>query len=230
VGTSSTVILAAYDGDALLDWSWVQDHTTEIWQAVREHMELVGWSLLWGVVLAVPLAVLAHRHRFFRGPALSVVGILYTIPSLAAFALLLPYTGLDQSTAIIPLTTYTLLILVRNVLAGLDGIEPDVREAAVGMGYSSFGTLTRVELPLAVPAILAGVRIAAVTLIGLVPVAAIVGQGGLGTFMLDGLNRAFQTPLTVGIVLVLLLAVGVDFLLVLLQRLVAPWDRAGRRG
>jgi osmoprotectant transport system permease protein len=219
------VIVAAYDGDSIVDWSWVQDHTTDIWQRVQEHMQLVGWSLLWGLVLALPLAVLAHRVRFFRGPALSAVGILYTIPSLAAFALLLPYTGLAQSTAIIPLTTYTLLILVRNILAGLDGIDPDVREAALAMGYSSPRLLTRVELPLAVPAIIAGVRIAAVTLIGLVPVAALVGQGGLGTFMLDGLNRAFQTPLTVGIVLVVVIAVLVDLLLVLLQRAVAPWDR-----
>jgi osmoprotectant transport system permease protein len=157
------------------------------------------------------------------------MGILYTIPSLAAFALLLPYTGLAQSTAIIPLTAYTLLILVRNILAGLDGVPPEVREAAAGMGYSSARQLTRIELPLAVPAVIAGVRIAAVTLIGLVPVAALVGQGGLGTFMLDGLNRAFQTPLTVGIVLVLLLAAAIDLGLVLLGRVVAPWERKQAR-
>jgi osmoprotectant transport system permease protein len=223
------VLVGAYDGGTLVDWSWVSDHTTDIWQRVEEHLQLVGWSLLWGLVLALPLAVLAHRYRALRGPALSVAGILYTIPSLAAFTLLVPYTGLAQSTVIIPLTAYTLLILVRNVLAGLDGVADDVLDAAQGMGYSPGRRLLAVELPLAVPAILAGVRIAAVTLIGLVPIAAVVGQGGLGTFMLDGFNRDFQTPLTVATVLVILIAVIVDALLLLVQRLVAPWDRKRAR-
>lgn len=219
------MVLGAYDGGTLVDWSWVNDHTTEIWQRVVEHMTLVGWSLLWGLLLALPLALGAHRVRGFRGPTLVVAGILYTIPSIAAFTLLVPYTGLDKSTAIIPLTTYTLLILVRNILAGLDGVPDDVLEAAHGMGYSSSRQLLSVELPLSVPAIMAGLRIAAVTLIGLVPIAAIVGQGGLGTFMLDGFNRDFQTPLTVGTVLVVVIAVVVDALLLLVQRLVTPWDR-----
>lgn len=225
----TTVVLGAYDGGTLVDWSWVNDHTTEIWQRVQEHLELVGWSLFWGLVLALPLAVLAHRYRALRGPALSVTGILYTIPSLAAFALLLPYTGLAQTTVVVPLTTYTLLILVRNVLAGLDGVPAEVLDAAQGMGYSAPRRLIGVELPLAVPAIMAGLRIAAVTLIGLVPVAALVGQGGLGTFMLDGFNRDFQTPLTVGTVLVIVIAIAVDALLLLVQRAVTPWERRKAR-
>jgi len=223
------VVLAAYDGGTLIDWSWVGDHQSEIRQRIVEHLTLVGWSLLWGLVLALPLAVLAHRYRHLRGPALSVTGILYTIPSLAAFSLLLPYTGLSQNTAIIPLTAYTLLILVRNVLAGLDGVPGDVLDAAEGMGYSPRRRLLAVELPLAVPSIMAGLRIAAVTLIGLVPIAALVGQGGLGTFMLDGFNRDFQTPLTVGTVLVVIIAVLVDALLLLAQRLVTPWNRRTAR-
>jgi osmoprotectant transport system permease protein len=223
------VVIAAYDGGTLIDWSWVDDHTAEIWQRVREHLELVGWSLLWGLVLALPIALLVHRYRHLRGPALSVTGILYTIPSLAAFALLLPYTGLSQYTAIIPLTTYTLLILLRNILAGLDAVPGDVLEAAEGMGYSGTRRLFAVELPLSVPAIMAGLRIAAVTLIGLVPIAALVGQGGLGTFMIDGFNRDFQTPLTVGTVLVVIIAVVVDALLLLVQRLVTPWNRRTAR-
>ncbi len=174
------MVLGAYDGGTLIDWSWVDDHTAEIRQRVIEHLQLVGWSLLWGLVLALPLALLAHRFHWLRGPALSVTGILYTIPSIAAFSLLLPYTGLAQTTAIIPLTAYTLLILVRNVLAGLDAVPGDVLEAAQGMGYSDSRRLFAVELPLAVPSIMAGLRIAAVTLIGLVPIAALVGQGGLG--------------------------------------------------
>ena len=223
------MVLGAYDGGTLLDWPWVSDHTTEIRQRVVEHLTLVGWSLLLGLVLSLPLALLAHRYRHLRGPTLSVTGILYTIPSLAAFSLLLPYTGLSQSTAIIPLTLYTLLILVRNVLAGLDGVSGEVLEAAEGMGYSPRRRLFAVELPLAVPSIMAGLRIAAVTLIGLVPIAALVGQGGLGTFMLDGFNRDFQTPLTVGTVLVVLIAVSVDALLLLVQRLVTPWNRRSAR-
>jgi osmoprotectant transport system permease protein len=219
------VVLGAYNGGTLIDWSWVDDHTAEIRQRVIEHLQLVGWSLLWGLVLAIPLAILAHRFHWLRGPALSVTGILYTIPSIAAFSLLLPYTGLAQTTAIIPLTAYTLLILVRNVLAGLDAVSGDVLEAAEGMGYSDTRRLFSVELPLAVPSIMAGLRIAAVTLIGLVPVAALVGQGGLGTFMLDGFDRDFQTPLTVGTVLVVIIAVTVDALLLLVQRLVTPWNR-----
>jgi osmoprotectant transport system permease protein len=223
------VVLGAYDGDTLIDWSWVSDHTTEIQQRVIEHLTLVGWSLLWGLVLALPLALAAHRYRHLRGPALSVTGILYTIPSIAAFSLLLPYTGLSQNTAIIPLTAYTLLILVRNVLAGLDAVPSDVLEAAQGMGYSSRRRLFAVELPLAVPSIMAGLRIAAVTLIGLVPIAALVGQGGLGTFMLDGFNRDFETPLTVGTVLVVIIAVCVDALLLVAQKLVTPWNRKTAR-
>lgn len=219
------MVLGAYDGGTLVDWPWVNDHTSEIWQRVMEHLTLVGWSLFLGLLLSLPLALLAHRYRGLRGPTLSVTGILYTIPSLAAFSLLLPYTGLSQSTAIIPLTLYTLLILVRNVLAGLDGVSGEVLEAAQGMGYSPRRRLFAVELPLAVPSIMAGLRIAAVTLIGLVPIAALVGQGGLGTFMLDGFNRDFQTPLTVGTVLVLVIAITVDALLLLVQRLVTPWNR-----
>ncbi len=219
------MVLGAYNGDTLIDWSWVNDHTAEIRQRVIEHLSLVGWSLLWGLVLALPLALLAHRYHWLRGPALSVTGILYTIPSIAAFSLLLPYTGLAQTTVIIPLTAYSLLILVRNVLAGLDAVPGDVLEAAEGMGYSQRRRLFAVELPLAVPSIMAGLRIAAVTLIGLVPIAALVGQGGLGTFMLDGFDRDFQTPLTVGTVLVVIIAVAVDALLLLVQRLVTPWNR-----
>ena len=223
------MVLGAYNGDTLVDWSWVSDHTGEIRQRIVEHLQLVGWSLLWGLVLALPIALLVHRFRGFRGAALGVTGILYTIPSLAAFALLLPYTGLSQYTAIIPLTTYTLLILLRNVLAGLDAVPGDVLEAAEGMGYSGSRRLFAVELPLAVPSIIAGLRIAAVTLIGLVPVAALVGQGGLGTFMIDGFNRDFQTPLTVGTVLVVIIAILADALLLLLQRLVTPWNRRTAR-
>lgn len=218
-------VSAAYDGSALLDWSWVTDHTHEIWIRTQEHLVLTAWSVLLGVLIAVPLALLAQRRRRLLGPVLGGAGVLYTIPSLAAFALLLPFTGLDRSTAIIPLTTYTLLILIRNVVTGLDSVPADVKEAARGMGYPPWRQLAAVELPLALPAAIAGVRIATVTTIGMVPVAALVGQGGLGALMLDGFDRDFQTPLTVGIVLTVVLAVAADALLLGAQRLAMPWSR-----
>jgi len=218
-------VSAAYDGSTLLDWSWVTDHTHDIWIRTQEHLVLTGWSILLGVLIAVPLAVLAQRRRRLLGPLLVGTGVLYTIPSLAAFALLLPFTGLSRSTAIIPLTTYTLLILVRNVVTGLDGVPADVKEAATGMGYRPWRRLVAVELPLALPAAIAGVRIATVTIIGMVPVAALVGQGGLGALMLDGFDRDFQTPLTVGVVLTVVLAVAADALLIGAQRLAMPWSR-----
>ena len=157
-----------------------------------------------------------------------VTGVLYTIPSLAAIGLLLPITGLTLLTAEIVLVSYTLLILVRNTLAGLDGVPEEIREAARGMGFSPVRQLFTVELPLAVPAIIAGVRIATVTTIGLVTVTALIGQGGLGQLIYDGYLRTFHTPLVVGAVLSVALAVIADVLLLGLQRIVTPWARTGR--
>ena len=142
---------------------------------------------------------------------------------------MLPITGLSRATAVIPLAAYTLLILVRNIVTGLDGVPPEVKEAADGMGYSRTRRLLRVELPLALPAVFTGIRIATVTTIGLVTVTALIGQGGLGALMLDGFRRDFRTPLTVGIALSLALAVVADLLLVGVLRLVTPWRRAGSR-
>ncbi len=173
-------------------------------------------------MIALPLALLSVRYRRLYGPVLAITGVLYTIPSLALFAMLLPLTGLSRTTALVPLTVYTLLILVRNTVIGLDGVPVDVRDAAVGMGYSRNRQLLRVDLPLALPAIMAGIRIATVTTIGLVAITALIGQGGLGALMYDGLQRDFRTPLTVGIVLSLALAVVADLLLVLAQRLATP--------
>jgi osmoprotectant transport system permease protein len=222
-------VLAEDIGPKWLYWPWVQDHTDEIRQRLVEHIELTVLAVLFGLAIALPLALLSFRYRRLYGPVLAITGVLYTIPSLALFALLLPLTGLSRTTALIPLTLYTLLILVRNTVTGLDGVPPDVKDAATGMGYSPSRRLLRVELPLALPAIIAGIRIATVTIIGLVTVTALIGQGGLGALMLDGLQRAFRTPLTVGIVLSLALAVVADLLLVLALRLATPWQRAGRR-
>jgi len=222
-------VLAEDIGPKWLYWPWVQDHTDEIRDRLVEHIELTVLAVLFGLAIALPLALLSVRYRRLYGPVLAITGVLYTIPSLALFALLLPLTGLSRTTALIPLTLYTLLILVRNTVTGLDGVPPDVTDAATGMGYSPSRRLLRVELPLALPAIIVGIRIATVTTIGLVTVTALIGQGGLGALMLDGLQRDFRTPLTVGIALSLTLAVVADLLLVLALRLATPWRRAGRR-
>ena len=152
--------------------------------------------------------------------------MLYTIPGFAFIFLLLPITGLSLTTVAIPLIAYSLLILFRNTLAGLDSVEPDVKEAALGMGLSRRQLLWRVEVPLAMPVIIAGLRIATVSAIALITIAALIGRGGFGQFILDGLNTFFWTPLVVGVVLSVALAFVADLLLLGVQRLVTPWARA----
>jgi osmoprotectant transport system permease protein len=217
--------LPSYDGDAWVDWSWVADHRSDILDALRSHASVTLEVVVLGVLIALPATMLAANRPVVRGALLTVSGVLYTIPSLAAFALLIPYTGLtSRATVLIPLVSYTLVILVRNFLAGLDEVPPAAREAAEAMGYSRRQRLLRVELPLALPTIMAGVRLATVSTIGLVTVAAIVGQGGLGLLIRDGLERDFRTLVVVGSALAVLLAVVADVLLSLLTRRLAPWQ------
>jgi len=154
---------------------------------------------------------------------LSVAGILYTIPSLALFALLVPFTGLTVVTAEIGLVSYTILILVRNIVVGLDGVPAEIREAATGMGYRPAKRLLTIDIPLALPVIVAGVRLATVTTIGLVTVTALLGEGGLGQLILAGLIQDFKTPLVVGLAGSVVLAVAADLLLAGAQRLATPW-------
>jgi osmoprotectant transport system permease protein len=217
-------------GSRLVDWPWVTDHLSEIRMRLVEHIELTVLAVGFGVLIAIPLSFLSTRWRRAYTPTLAITGIMYTIPSLAFFVLLGPVTGfVSRTTALIPLVCYTLLILVRNTVTGLEGIPPDVKEAATGMGYTQTRLLLRVELPLAMPAIIAGVRIATVSTVGLVTVTALIGQGGLGQLLIDGFQRDFQTPLTVGVVLSLALAVVADLLLLGALTLATPWRRKGRR-
>lgn len=219
-------VLAFEDiGPKWLYWPWVSDHLDEIRDRLSEHVTLLLLALGFGLLVAIPLALLSARYRRIYGPTLAITGVLYTVPSLAFFALLIPVTGLSRATAVIPLTAYTLLILVRNTVTGLDAVPDDVKEAAQGMGYSRARQVLRVELPLALPAIIAGIRIATVTTIGLITVTALVGQGGLGKLLIDGFQREFRTPLTVGIVLSLALAVAADLLWVVTLRVATPWQR-----
>ena len=208
-----------------VDWDWISTHGDEIWAAVREHIELTAIAVGLGTLIAFPLALLCRRWRRLYAPVLSLAGILYTIPSLALFVMLIPWTGLSRTTAEVGLVSYTLLILIRNFVTGLDGVPPDIREAATGMGYTPFGQLFRVELPLAVPAIMAGIRIATVTTIGLVTVTALIGQGGLGQFILRGLRLDFRDLILLGSVLSVALAVVADLLLALVTRVATPWER-----
>jgi osmoprotectant transport system permease protein len=211
-----------------VDWDWVAGHRELIWDLLRSHVELTVVAVVIGLALSFPLALAARRWRLLYGPVLSATGVLYAIPSLALFALLLPWTGLTRTTALIGLVSYTLLILVRNIVAGLDGVAPEVREAATAMGMRGPLRLVSVELPLALPAVVAGIRLATVTTIGLVTVAALIGHGGLGQLILDGLNRSFPTPLIVGSALSVALAAVADVALVGAQRLLSPWATRDR--
>lgn len=213
-------------GEPLVRWDWVWSHLPDIAQRVQEHLVLAGIAVLVGFVLSFLLSMLIRQSPRLYEPITWVSGILYTIPSLALFAMLIPFTGLSLLTAEIGLISYTLLILVRNIMSGLQSVPEDVREAAIGLGYTSRQLLWRVELPLALPVIVAGLRVATTSTIGLTTVTALIGQGGLGYFILDGIQRFFSTPLLVGAVLSVGLAVGADTLLVLAQRWATPWARA----
>lgn len=208
---------------------WVEDNwDTILWPRLVEHVQLTVIAVSIGFVIAFAAALLAYRFGWFEGPFAVASGLLYTIPSLALFQLLVPITGLTVTTVEVALVTYTLLILFRNTLSGLRSAPPEVLEAARGMGLTRTQTLLRVELPLAVPAIVAGIRIATVTTISLATVAAFVLPEGLGQPILDGLRTFFTTKFIAAGALAVLLAIVVDAALVLAQRAVTPWARVGR--
>ena len=207
-------------------WDYVTSYRDEILAALEEHVILTALAVGIGLLLAFPLALLARRSRALQAAVYGVTGALYTIPALALFAFLYPVFGLARKTVVIPLVAYTLLILVRNLVTGLQGVPPETVEAARGMGYPAWRLLLRVELPLALPSILAGVRIATVSTIALVTVGAIVGNGGLGELILEGFNSNFyRAEITTACVLCVALAVAADLLLVAAQRVLAPWSR-----
>ena len=205
---------------------WAVRNLDRIGERLLEHAWLTFLAVGIGLAIALPVGVYAYRHRRIYAPVTWIAGFLYTIPSLALFAFLTAYTGLTTLTAEIGLVSYTLLILIRNVVAGLDGVPLDTKQAASGMGYTGRQLLWRVELPLAFPVILAGIRVATVTIIGLVTVTSLIGKGGLGFFILQGMRRFFSTPIVVGAALSVLLAVTADVALLGLQRVLTPWTRS----
>jgi len=213
--------------DPLVKWSWVNDNRGYILSALGQHVELTLIAVAVGFVIAMPLAVAAWKVRALRPPFVTASGLLYVIPSVALFGLLQPITGyFSITTAEVALVSYTLLILLRNTLAGLDAVPDEVRDAARGMGFSATRQLVRVDLPLALPSVFAGLRVATVTVIGLVTVTAFIGQGGLGQLIIQGFTQnGFHTPIVVGLVLSVVLAGVADALLVLVERLTLPWVR-----
>lgn len=221
------------EGKPLIDFEWIVEHLDDIGEAILQHLQLTILPLIAGFFIALVLAIWSVRMHRVYGPVTAITGMLYTIPSLAAFAILKPVFGLSLLTAIVPLTTYTLLILVRNMVAGFQAVPADVLEAAEGMGYTRRQRLIRVELPLAVPLILAGVRLASVTTIGLATVAAVLGNsfGGLGQLITEGLQTFFPTKYLLGAVLSVVLAFMADALFVQLEKVITPWARvsAGAR-
>jgi len=224
---------AAEVAKCYLDNSWIcgrywSDYRPELTDATVQHLWITVVSVLAGLALAVPLALLARRNPTVESVVVGGTTIIYTIPSLALFSLLLPLTGLSATTVIIGLALYSLTILVRNVLAGLRSVPAEVVESARGVGYSDARLLTRVELPLALPVIMAGLRVATVSTVALVTVGSIVSYGGLGNLMLRAVNTQFKAQILAASVLCVLLAVALDLLLVLLQRALTPWTRHAR--
>ncbi|ANW16843.1 ABC transporter permease [Streptomyces clavuligerus] len=195
--------------------------------AVVQHLQLTGVSVLIALALAVPLALAARRWRWAAGPVLGLTTVLYAIPSLAMFSLLLPVYGLSAALVIAGLVLYSLTLLVRNILAGLRSVPEETRQAARGMGYGPLRLLLAVELPLALPAAMAGLRIATVSAVSLVTIGAIVGHGGLGNLIYSGMNTYFKAQVLTASALCVLIAVIADLLLLGAQRLATPWARAG---
>ena len=212
-------------GEPLIRWDWIGSHFDEIAFRVGEHLELTVIAIVVGLVIASGLTFVGLRVPRLYPPISWFAGILYTIPSLALFSVLVPYTGLTLLTAEIGLVSYTLLILIRNIAAGIRSVPVEVRDAARGMGYTPRQILLRIELPLALGVIFAGIRVATITTIGLVTVTALIGEGGLGYFILLGIQLFFSTPLLIGAVGSVLLAVVADGALVLMQRALTPWTR-----
>src|SRR5579875_650660 len=220
---------ACEKANRLFCWHWFSNNwSSTLWPALRQHILLVLLAVAIGFAISMALALLAHRYRPFEQPVIVFTSFLYTIPSLALFELLVgvPGLGLSRATAEVALVSYTLLILFRNILTGLRNVPAEVLDAARGMGMSRAQTLVRVELPLALPAIIAGLRIATVSTVALATIAALVDNEGLGVPIISGINNYyFKTELIAAGALAVLLAIAADGLLVGVQRFMTPWSR-----
>jgi osmoprotectant transport system permease protein len=215
----------------VIDWGWMADHLDELAFRTLQHLYLTAIAVIAGFAISFVLAVWSVRRRAVYPPIVALAGVLYTIPSLALFAALVPVTGLRSIvTAEFPLVAYTLLIFIRNIVSGFDAVPRDVLEAADGMGYTPRRRLWLVELPLALPLVIAGIRLATVSTIGLVTITGILGDGlgGLGFFIFEAYRHTFLTETLFGAIPLMLLAVVADVILVRVQRRLTPWSRPAR--
>jgi osmoprotectant transport system permease protein len=214
----------------MIDWAWLADHGPALLYRTGQHLYLTAIAVTVGLAISLATGILAAGYRRLVLPFSAFAGLVYTIPSLALFAALVPILGLGVLTAQIPLILYTLVILFRNVVAGFDAVPADVHEAADAMSYRGARRLLRVELPLAVPLIVAGVRVATVSTIGLVTITAVLGDalGGLGYFIFEGARKGFMTEILAGVVPTVLLALILDRAFVWLQAALTPWERGNR--
>jgi osmoprotectant transport system permease protein len=224
----SPVAAPAVDGpgNPWFSWNYVHDNWAEIVDRLGFHVSLTAETVLIALLVAVPLAVVAYWIRPLTGPILALSGVLYTIPSLALLALLAPLIGASRTSVLIALVLYALLVVVRNALAGLTQVPGDVKDAAAGMGYGKFGRLMRIEIPLALPGIITGLRLATVSTVALVTIGALIGNGGLGDMILGGFrNNFFRAEIVTGTILCVGLALLLDLILVGLGRLLTPWTK-----
>jgi osmoprotectant transport system permease protein len=214
------------DDEPLVRWHWIGTHLGYLWGLLLDHAVISLLPVLFGLLLALPLGLLCVRFARLYQPLSAVFNVIYALPALAVFVVLIPYTGLaTQATVMIPLTCYALAVLLPTTVDGLRAVPDPVRQAATALGYGPWRRLAAVELPAAVPYLVAGLRVAAVSSISLASVGALVGRGGLGYLFLDGFQRTFPTPIVAGIVLVTALALATDAVLLLARRLLAPWAR-----
>ncbi|HCI6709953.1 TPA: ABC transporter permease subunit [Klebsiella quasipneumoniae subsp. similipneumoniae] len=209
----------------MIDWGWVIDNRAMIGDLLWQHARMVLLALLFGSLLTGGLLAITLRWPATAQPFITLCGVLFTIPSLALFILLLPFTGLSLTTSLIGLTLYSLLILLRNMLAGIEKLPQAALESARALGYTRGFRFFDIELWLLLPSLFAGLRIASVTLVGLVTVTALIGQGGLGQLLLAGFNQDFLTPIIVSLVLSLLLSLVFDGLIARLGDWLTPWTK-----
>ncbi|SDQ39861.1 ABC transporter permease [Thermostaphylospora chromogena] len=222
------------DEEPLIRWDWIgrnwnTGRAGSIWDLTVDHIIMSGLPVILSLLAAVPIGLAAVRWRWLYQPTAGLMNVIYALPSLPVFMLLIPVTGLERATVVIPLTFYGAAVLIPAVVEGITSIPEHVRQSAVAAGFTPLRRLLRVELVLAMPVVLAGLRVVAVSSISLVSIGALIGQGGLGNLFTDAFKRDFPTPAVVGITLIVLLALVADGLLIFLQRVLTPWTRAGGR-
>ncbi len=226
---SSETLPCQAQSSHLFCWDWAKENIDRYETPTAQHLEIVLLSVVIGFAIAFALALLAHRRRRLQSPMLVATGVLYTIPSIAFFFLLLPVTGFGRDTAIVVLSAYTLQIIYRNTMLGLANVPESAKDAAQGMGFTDRQILWRVELPLAIPEIIAGLRVAVVSTIAIATLVVFINAGGLGTQIYGSGNLTFPTSIVIAGAIVMAMALVFDLVLLTVQRLTTPWRRVSLR-